>query len=116
MHRPRTLILSPYAGDTTRNVAYAQAAMIDSIRRGEAPFLSHLLYTQVLDDTVGVERCLGFELEWSWAQMTEHVASYEDYGASPGMHQTAARLQNYSNQNFGPPYIFEVRKLGAPWS
>lgn len=110
MHRPRTLILSPYAGDTQRNVAYAQAAMIDSIRRGEAPFLSHLLYTQVLDDTKGAERCLGFELEWSWAQMAEQVVAYVDYGWSNGMHQTRTRLHN----SVMP--VVEERKLGAPWS
>lgn len=115
MHRPRTLILSPYAGDVTRNTAYAQAAMIDSIRRGEAPFLSHLLYTQVLDDTVGVERCLGFELEWSWAQAAERVVGYIDLGVSRGMEQTLTRLQEAE-----VPWLhelkFEERKLGAPWS
>ncbi|WP_456298617.1 DUF7768 domain-containing protein [Brevibacterium antiquum] len=37
---------SPFAGDTPTNLAYARAAMHDSLMRGEAPFASHMLYTQ----------------------------------------------------------------------
>ena len=50
----RVILESPYAGDIERNVAYARAAMRDSLLRGEAPIASHLLYTQpgVLDDQV----------------------------------------------------------------
>ena len=40
------LICSPYAGDIAANVAYARAAVSDSLARGEAPICGHLLYTQ----------------------------------------------------------------------
>ena len=50
----RVMIESPYRALTAalsrRNITYAVSAMQDSIRRGEAPFLSHLLYTRALDD------------------------------------------------------------------
>lgn len=58
------IVESPYAGDIERNVAYARACIADCLKRGEAPFASHLLYTQpgVLDDGVPAEdRWLG---EW----------------------------------------------------
>lgn len=46
------IIESPYAGDVDRNLEYLRAAMRDCLKRGEAPFASHALYTQpgVLDD------------------------------------------------------------------
>ena len=46
------IIESPYAGDIEKNVAYARDCVRDSLMRGEAPYASHLLYTQpnILDD------------------------------------------------------------------
>lgn len=40
------IVESPYAGDVKTNVAYARAAIRDCLMRGEAPYASHLLYTQ----------------------------------------------------------------------
>jgi hypothetical protein len=59
------VVESPYAGDVTRNLEYARAAMADCLARGEAPFASHALYTQigVLDDTKPEERKLGQPVE-----------------------------------------------------
>ena len=53
------LLESPYAGDIEANLSYARACMRDCFERGEAPFASHLLYTQmgVLDDTIPAETC-----------------------------------------------------------
>jgi hypothetical protein len=48
------IIESPYAGDPDGNLAYARAALADSLARGEAPFASHLLYPQVLDDMIPI--------------------------------------------------------------
>lgn len=51
----RVQILSPFRGNTPaerrRNVAYAQAALLDCLERGEAPFAPHLLYPAVLDES-----------------------------------------------------------------
>ncbi len=59
--RPFVLIESPYAGDVEGNVAYAGAAILDSLHRGEAPFASHLFYTRMLDDLDPAEREMGIE-------------------------------------------------------
>lgn len=85
----RVIIESPFRGATRRlaqrNVNYAIAAMRDSINRGEAPFLSHILYTGALDDAVQVERQLGIELGYAWWPAAEAVCCYCDFGWSLGM-------------------------------
>lgn len=64
------IIESPYAGPTPEavaaNVAYARACLLDSLRRGEAPIASHLLYTQVLNDLIPEERALGIAAGLAW--------------------------------------------------
>lgn len=82
----RIVILeSPYAGDVERNVRYARRCMMDSLNRGEAPMVSHLLYTQVLDDTVPSEREQGIAAGLAWRQVAQASVVYEDHGISKGM-------------------------------
>lgn len=83
----RVIVESPYAGDTERNVAYARAAMADCLKRGEAPFASHLLYTQagVLDDQNPTERALGIDAGLMWGSVAHATVVYIDHGVSRGM-------------------------------
>ena len=83
----RVIIESPYAGDVQTNIKYAQLCLKDSLQRGEAPFASHLLYTQVLDDTVKKERQLGISAGFKWFVKANLVAVYADLGISDGMNQ-----------------------------
>lgn len=97
----RLVILeSPYAGDVERNVSYARACMADCLRRGEAPYASHLLYTQpgVLDDTIASERALGINAGFAWGEVAAARVVYTDLGISGGM--TAG--------------IAEAKRLGQP--
>lgn len=91
MSRPRVIIESPFRGDTpetgARNLAYARAALADSIRRGENPYASHLLLTQALADALPDERVLGITLGLEWAEVADFVAVYVDLGISDGMRQ-----------------------------
>ena len=85
----RLVILeSPYAGDVVRNVAYARKALRDCLLRGEAPYASHLLYTQmgVFDDDDPAERQRGIDAGIAWADVAEAVVVYTDLGISQGMH------------------------------
>jgi hypothetical protein len=52
------VVESPYAGNIERNLRYLRACMADCLRRGEAPFASHGLYTQpgVLRDELPKDR------------------------------------------------------------
>ncbi len=87
------VIESPFAGDVERNVRYARAAMRDCLLRGEAPFASHLIYTQpgVLDDLVPDERRLGIEAGLVWGAKAALTAVYTDLGISAGMELGIAR-------------------------
>ena len=79
------IIESPYMGNVKSNVAYAQKCMSDSLLRGESPFASHLLYTQVLDDTKEIERLTGMSRAFNWYRHADLMAVYTDKGISKGM-------------------------------
>lgn len=81
----RVIIESPFAGDVQRNVAYAQAALLDSLMRGEAPIASHLLHTQVLDDLSPEQRAQGIDAGLEWMPVAHLAAFYTDLGWSNGM-------------------------------
>ena len=92
------IIESPYAGDVDANLTYLRACMRDCLRRGEAPFASHGLYTQpgVLDDDVPEERERGIRAGFAWREAAEKTVVYQDRGTTPGMvqgieHARAAR-------------------------
>lgn len=55
--------------------------------RGEAPYASHLLYTQqgVLDDTIPAEREHGIQAGFAWRQVAQKTVVYTDLGISRGM-------------------------------
>lgn len=89
----RVIIESPFKGEVARNKAYAQRAMYDSFLRGEAPFLSHLLYTQVLCDEVQTDRRRGIEAGLAWGSVADITAVYADYGISEGMHEGIDRAK-----------------------
>jgi hypothetical protein len=81
------ILESPYAGDIERNERYARDCMKDCFARGEAPFASHLLYTQpgVLDDTNPMEREMGIEAGLRWGEFADKTVVYTDLGISGGM-------------------------------
>lgn len=79
------IIESPFAGGVTRNVEYARRALLHSLRQGEAPAASHLLYPQVLDDLDAHDRARGLAAGLAWAPHAEAAIFYVDHGISPGM-------------------------------
>jgi hypothetical protein len=82
----RVIVESPLAGDFKRNRRYAQLCCLDClINRGEAPFASHLIYTQVLDDEIPDQRALGIEAGIVWGKGGDIRAVYQDLGISKGM-------------------------------
>jgi hypothetical protein len=81
----RILIESPFKGDIERNVNYARLCLEDSLKRGEAPILSHLLYTQVLNDNIEEERNQGVDAGLAWLEVAERHVFYIDFGLSKGM-------------------------------
>jgi hypothetical protein len=87
------IVESPYAGNIEANETYARRALNDCLLRGEAPFASHLLYTQkgVLRDDVTEERKLGIEAGLAWGRVADATVVYGDLGFSDGMKQGMKR-------------------------
>lgn len=96
-NKPFTIIESPFSAPTAEglvmNVQYAMLAVRDSLNRGEAPYASHLFYTQMLDDNDVDERQLGMDAGLTICRHAEQTAVYTDLGTSRGMEYgiTAAR-------------------------
>ncbi len=106
----RVTIESPYAGDVELNLKYLRACMHDSLMRGEAPYASHGLYTQlgVLDDSIVEERARGIRAGYAWMRSASFVALYTDLGESTGM---LAAIQ--MAKDIGVPIV--KRQLGPEW-
>jgi hypothetical protein len=102
----RVIIESPYQGDVARNVEYARECVRNGLIRGEAPFASHLLYTQagILDDRIRQERELGIAAGLAWRFVAERIIFCIDNGWSQGMRQAFIIARDE-----GLPY--EIRKL-----
>lgn len=87
--KPFTVIESPFSAPTidglVRNVQYTMLAVRDSLNRGEAPYASHLFYTQMLDDNNAAERQLGMDAGLTICQHADQTAAYIDLGTSRGM-------------------------------
>ena len=83
----KVILESPFAGDVKKNIQYARECMRDSLERNEYPLASHLLYPQVLEDTVPKERKLGIAAGLAWGEMAEKTVVYTDFGISKGMRQ-----------------------------
>ena len=82
---------SPLSAETREevleNIKYAKACMKDSLKRGEYPYASHLLYAQegILDDDIPEERALGMEAGKAWEIHAQKTVVYLDRGVSLGM-------------------------------
>jgi len=85
----RVILESPYRGGDsekiTENKVYACLCLSDSLDRGESPMSSHLLYTQVLDDTDPEQRAIGIEAGQAWYEVAEYCVVYTDLEISDGM-------------------------------
>lgn len=109
----RVIIESPYAGDVEENLRYLRAAMTDCLRRGEAPFASHALYTQpgVLNDDDPTERELGITAGFAWRETAAATVFYLDRGVSHGMVRGLWDAAELRRQRSGAGHRLEVRWL-----
>jgi len=105
----RVCIETPLAGDYATNTAYARACMLDALTRGEAPYLGHLLYPQVLDDQTPLDRDMGIRAHLAWMASADRVVFYIDRGVSRGMHLAVAEGRRLGK-------TMEVRTLGEDWA
>lgn len=103
----RVIIELPYAGNVDANVEYLRRALHDSLKRGEAPFASHAIYTQpgVLDDANPDERKLRIEAGFAYWPTASLIAFYVDHGCSPGMQAAMDRAKELD-------FPIDVRSIG----
>lgn len=85
-----TIIESPFGSrdPVTRrnNLAYARACLYHSLSLGEVGFASHLLYTQVLDDSDPAARNRGINAGLVFYNIPDvHIIFYLDNNMSGGM-------------------------------
>lgn len=104
--RPRVIIESPFSGYGDKqkerdHAVYLRLILLDSIKRGEAPFASHAIYPQVMDDDDPPLRHLGIHMGFRWGELAHYVAVYVDRGISPGMQ---AAIEHY--RTMGLPIEF----------
>ena len=55
-------ICSPYAGDIETNIRFAKDACLYAAEHGCAPVAVHLLYPQILDDSIPAQREMGIRM------------------------------------------------------
>lgn len=95
------------------NIRYARSAAHDClVNHNEAPWASHLLYTQdgILDDHDPGERKYGIEAGMVWSATAEKCVVYIDRGITRGMRQYGIP----GAKKKGIPV--EYRRLGGVWS
>ena len=102
----RVYVASPFRGATTeetrQNIVYARLCILDSLERGEAPYLSHLLYTQVWSED---SREAGLLAGEAWRHVAGVVALYTDLGMTPGMQ----RARNWAERRMESVVLEERR-------
>lgn len=92
--RDLVVLESPYMGGDPRAVFYAKLALLDSVRAGEAPLASHLLYPQVLDDHDGEDRFAGIRSGWEPLRHGARTIAYVDLGITRGMAEGIAQAKS----------------------
>ena len=121
----RVIIESPLSAPTWREraekVRYAVECLRDSLRRGESPLASHLLYSRnvaeavfneygqepsndvdlrsygALDDSDPADRKLGMSAGWAWMEVAEKQVVYVDLGVSSGMKEGIKKFMQSSS-------------------
>lgn len=99
------VIESPYGGrHLNRNISYLNKAMLDSLMKNEAPFASHAIYPQCLDENNPEDRDWGIHAGYEWGAKADLIAFYVDYGWTRGMELALERYSDMGKR-------FEVRKI-----
>lgn len=109
--RKAVVIISPFmVEDPTKRelfYRYAKRCAQDSMRRNEAPLVSHVFYYDMFGfSTVAIERDLGFNSQLTWIRKTDLVVVYSDFGITQGM-KAAIDYAKFKNKKI------EFRKISS---
>jgi len=112
-YEPRLLVFlaSPYRADDlegyVRNLAYLHDCMQDSIKKHEAPFAPHAMYTKFLTES-DKARAQGVGCGLNWVEAADVFVAYVDLGITEGM-------QLEIDEAFAHGLDVEQRRLGGKW-
>lgn len=99
----RVIIETPFQGasesEMQRNLQFARRCMQDSLNRGEAPVMFHMLYPQraggPLNDNKPEQRQRGKDAAKNWYRRgAEKVVIYDDLGITEGMKEGIHRASD----------------------
>jgi hypothetical protein len=108
--KPSEQLIEMFRGIYTRqdllrqNIQYARLALQDSLERGESPFASHLLYTQVWAETDEL-RAAGIMAAERFRIFSDKLVLCQDLGVSTGM--------SFAKEQIDPARV-EMRNLPLP--
>lgn len=91
-----------------RNRRYILDCVSDCLRRGESPYASHLMLTEVLDDADEAQRNTGLWAGFEWSRKAEARVVYTDLGVSAGMELGIKHAADIDQ-------VTEYRTLGGVW-
>jgi hypothetical protein len=83
---------------------YLEAAIKDSINRGESPYASHRIIPGALDDSIPAERDQEIRAGYAWWKHAAAIVFYVDHGMSDGMHKALQRAKTMQ-------LLIEMRKI-----
>lgn len=89
----RAILESPFASNVEENRLYAMKCARDMLKRGEAPFASHLIYPQLFEGYTEEIRQMGMAAGRVWIPAAELTVVYTDLGVSEGMIRGIAKAE-----------------------
>lgn len=101
-------IESPLAGDFTRNIVYARAALRYCLERGVSPYASHLLLPQVYNDLAPEQREAGIAAGLVMGNQCWARWYFLDLDMTDGMKRAAKQSP--------PLQSWEHVRLGVDWA
>lgn len=118
----RAYLISPFSGDTTRNISYAIRCMHHALAAGYSPYASHVLFAAsgCLDDTEPKDRAFGMEAGYAFLATCEIALCFMDLHVSTGMRadlDAARRLSvpiEYLSVFGGMPTVNLIHTLSLP--
>jgi len=118
----RAYLISPYSGDTKKNVAYALRCMHHALSEGYSPYASHILFAAsgCLNDDDPKDRDFGFRAGYAFLSTCEIALSFMDLGVSRGMRadlDASRRLDipiRYLSLTGAIPHVDYIHTLSLP--
>jgi hypothetical protein len=113
----KVFICSPFAATTEEqaklNLLIARAIGRKALFDGHTPFAPHLLYPQMLDDTIPAERALGIRAGQIFMKHCDHMIQFSEVlseGMKSDLSKRAGQVSLVSLKEL-EPYIEQIKQM-----